>query len=205
MVWEGSAAATDGPKFNGSNWQGLNRVIALARFTFLQDDDYDDNPGRRCAYLASRYEGPALDWVASVSATDPAIFNDFDNFITATRQAFGIHDNNITALLRRDLDQLKWGPDVPVFFAEFDRLTLSLGITSHETRVAMVEQKLPSRMKILLMEQALSFSNYDTMRERFGTMWALDPSRHGGEPSSKPRCGHCGKRGHVASDCQKKN
>ena len=96
---------------------------------------------------------------------------------TSHRQAFGIADNNITTLLRRDLDQLKWRSDVPVFFTEFDRLTLGLGITSHETRCAMVEQKLPPRMKQLLAEQALSFANYDTMRERFNCMWALDPSR----------------------------
>jgi hypothetical protein len=189
-------------KFNGSNWQALNRIVALARFQFLQDEDYDGNDARKCAYLASRFDGPALDWAATVSATS-ASMSDFEAFIVATRSAFGIADNNITALLRRDLDQLQWSPDVPVFFSEFDRLTLALGITSHETRVAMVESKLPTAMKIRLAEQALSFSNYDTMRERFNCMWALDPSRGGATGSGKrPRCGTCGKKGHQASQCR---
>jgi hypothetical protein len=193
----------DDDKFNGSNWQALNRVVALARFQFLQDSDYDGEDGRKCAYLASRYEGPALDWVASISTTSPAVLSDFDGFVTATREAFGIADNNITALLRRDLDQLTWSPDVPVFFAEFDRLTLGLGITSHETRVAMVESKLPQSMKVRLAEQALSFANYDTMRERFNCMWALDPSRGKATgTTTKPRCGSCGKKGHKASECR---
>jgi hypothetical protein len=69
------------------------------------------------------------------------VFAQFDGFIVATREAFGIADNNITALLRRDLDFLTWRSDVPVFFSEFDRLTLGLGITSHEIRIAMVEQE----------------------------------------------------------------
>lgn len=191
-------------KFHGSNWQALNRVVALARFAFAQDDDYDDNEGRRCAFLASRFDGPALDWVATLPAGVGPMAS-FDRLVTATREAFGIADNNITALLRRDLDQLCWSHDVPVFFAEFDRLTLGLGITSHETRVAMVESKLPTAMKIRLAEQALSFANYDTMRERFNCMWALDPSRGKatGSISKRPRCGVCGKKGHETSACRK--
>jgi hypothetical protein len=194
-------------KFNGSNWQELNRLVAQARFHFLQDDDFDDNPNRRCAYLAARFDGPALDWVASRTNNNLALFADFNAFITETRQAFGIADNNIDALLRRELDQLTWHADAPVFFAEFDRITLALGITSHETRVAMVEAKLPPHLKVLLAQQALSFSNYETMRERFNCMWALDPTRGKNVTSkkAKPRCGSCGKKGHQATDCKSKN
>ena len=193
-------------KFNGSNWQALNRIIALSRFAFAQDEDYDDNEPRKCAYLASRFEGPALDWVASISTSTPAALGTFDGFITTIRQAFGIADNNIVALVRRDLDQLTWQAEVPVFFAEFDRLTLALGITSHETRCAMVEQKLPHHLKMKLAEQALSFSNYDTMRERLNIMWAMDPTRGKSvtQGKKKPRCGSCGKKGHVASECRSK-
>lgn len=187
-------------KFNGSNWQALNQIVALAKFQFLQDDDFDGNDARRCAYLAMQYDGPALDWAASLPE---ATMSNFDGFVDATRQAFGIAENNITALLRRDLDQLQWNKDVPVFFSEFDRLTLALGITSHETRVAMVESKLPMQMKVRLAEQCLSFENYDTMRERFNGMWAMDPSRGRATGSTKkPRCGSCGKKGHQASECR---
>lgn len=191
---------TDDVKFNGSNWQALNRLVALARFQFIQDDDYDDNDTRRSAYVASRFDGPALDWVATLPETT---LQNYDGFVQATREAFGIADNNITALLRRDLDQLQWDRNVPVFFAEFDRLTLALGITSHETRVAMVESKLPMNMKVRLAEQCLSFANYDTMRERFNGMWAMDPSRGKATGTTKrTRCASCGRKGHQASECR---
>lgn len=192
-------------KFNGSNWHVLNRLVALAKFQFIQDDDYSPSHQRnRCAYLAQRFDGPALDWVASAHAANANIFTDFDGFLTATREAFGIADNNIIALLRRDLDQLQWQTDVPVFFAEFDRLTFALNIKSHETRIAMIEQKLPLRLKCLLAEQALSFSNYETMRERFNGMWAMDPTRgkQVTQGKKKTKCSSCGKKGHVASDCR---
>lgn len=197
---------TDAIKFNGSDWQALNRLIARCRFQFLQDDDFDDNDQRKSAHLASSYEGPALDWVASTYTNNPRILDDFDGFVTATREAFGIADNNITALLRRELDHLQWNVEIPVFFAEFDRLTLALGITSHDTRIALVEQKLPQTMKILLASQALSFANYDTMRERFNCMWAMDPTRnHKVTQGKKPRCGSCGKKGHLTANCKAKN
>lgn len=190
-------------RFNGSNWQVLNRIVAQAKFIFLQDTDYDDDHPKRCAFLASQFEGPALDWVASAHTNNGALFAHFEGFIDETRQAFGIADNNITALLRRELDTLSWDSEVPVFFAEFDRLTLALGITNHETRVAMVESKLPTEMKKLLASQALSFSNYDTMRERFNCMWAMDPTRTKTVTrNKKPRCGTCGRKGHISDQCR---
>lgn len=195
----------DDPRFDGSNWPELNRAIATAKFLFVQDDDYDNNQPRRCAYLAATFKGPALDWVASHHNGDPAAWGTFDQFVTNVREAFGVHDNNITALVRRELDQLTWHVDVPVFFAEFDRLTRALNITSHETRVALVEQKLPPHMKMKLAEQALSFANYETMRERFNLMWAMDPTRQKQVTqgkAKKPRCGSCGKKGHKSSECR---
>ena len=161
-----------------------------------------NNPPRQCSWLASRFEGPALDWAATIHSTNPATFNDFEGFITAVRQAFGIAQNNISALLRRELDHLSWQTNVPVFFAEFDRLTLGLSITGNETRIVMIEAKLPHGSKQLFAEQALSFSDYDTMRERLNMMWALGASRGKTTQPMKARCASCGRKGHTASDCR---
>jgi len=189
--------------FNGSNWEDLDRLVALARFTFLQDGDYDDNDPRKCAYLASQFGGPALDWVASTYAANAAIFEDFAAFVVAVKNAFGVEATGITALRRGQLDNLRWGRDVPVFFAEFDRLTMQLDITDHGTKIVMVRAKLPDSLKAELARQALDFQNYETMRERLIAMWALDPYReHGPSSTKKPRCGSCGKKGHTASDCR---
>ena len=191
--------------FDGSNWEDLNRIIALARFQFLQDEDFDDNDPRRCAYLCQRMSGPALDWVATNHANQPSIFENFEGLIVSLKQAFGVEANNIQALQRKALDDLRWNPQAPVFFAEFDRLTFQLGITDHGTKIAMALNKLPISLKQKLAEQALDFANYETMRERLNTMWALDPSRHGesNQPKAKkPRCGSCGKKGHTAPECR---
>lgn len=188
--------------FNGNNWEDLNRIIALAKFKFIVDTDSFPSDQTKCAYIAGAFSGPALDWVASAFTTQGTLFNNLDQFITEVRQAFGVHDNNIIALNRKKLDDLHWERDVPVFFAEFDRLCGVLNITGHDTKVAMVEAKLPAHIKQKFAEQALSFSNYDTMRERLGTMWALGDKHTTANPQRKPRCGNCGKKGHTAPDCR---
>lgn len=194
-------------RFDGSNWEDLDRIIALAKFQFLQDDDYDDNEPRRCAYLAQRFVGPALDYVATLHASEPAAFESFEGLVMGVKQSFGVEANNIGALRRKALDDLRWGGDVPVFFSNFDRLTIQLGITDHTTKIQMVYAKIPSSLKAKLAEQALDFANYETMRERLNTMWALDPNRHGQEAAkaTRPRCGRCGKKGHTAANCTAKN
>src|SRR6478736_638842 len=163
--------------FRGNNWEDLDRLIARARFQFLQDDDYDDNQPRRCAYLAQRFTGPALDWVADAHSSDLNLFDNFDTFVARVKQTFGVEANNIQALRRQKLDDLKWGPDVPVFFAEFDSLTRQLGLVSDQARIVLVRAKLPGTILEELARQALDFTNYETMRERLNTMWALDPHR----------------------------
>lgn len=192
--------------FNGSNWEDLERLVAKARFAFLLNDDFEDNEPRRCAYLSSYFSGPALDWAGNAQQHTPAIFEDFDGYIVNLKQAFGVEANGIQALRRNQLDALRWGVNVPVFFAEFDRLTFQLGITDHGTRIVMLQNKLSLSLRTEMARQALDFNNYETMRERLITMWALNPIA-GPTPTEgsrkRPRCGSCGRNGHTAADCRR--
>lgn len=207
--------------FDGSNWQDLTRLVTLCQLKFLQtaaataDDEVDPyvTDQSRCAYLSTSLTGPALDWVGQVYAANNHIFTDYEGFVESLRNAFGVSDAGLGAQRRGQLEGLKWNTDLPVFFSEFDRLTQLLSLTGDATRIALLRNKLPTHVQKLLAEQALDFANYDTMRERLLTMWALDPGRAiaqpgGGSNSStkkRPRCGRCGKKGHTASDCRTKN
>jgi hypothetical protein len=205
--------ADDALKYSGHNWEDLNRWVARTKFECLLDSalritqvDGTETPDDKamCAYLAQHCEGPALDWIASSYAANARIFDDFDGFVQALRQGFGVAQDNIQALCRAKLDDLKMGHDVPIFFAELDRLFLALDITGHETRVSHVTTKLPIELKRQLAEQGRMFHNYDTMREWLNTRWALMPKTGSAHtPANKPRCGNCGKKGHVASACRK--
>lgn len=204
--------------FDGSNWQDLVRLVAQTRMRFILDaakgDPELDDPGAQCAYLASHFLGPALDWVGAAYEQDNTIFSNYDGFVVHVRNTFGISDEGLNAQRRGELEGLKWGADLPTFFAEFDRLTQLLLLTQHETRIALVRSKMPLHVQKLMSEQALNFYNYDTMRGRLLTMWSLDPARAhtgpsgGAAPGSskkRPRCGRCGKKGHNAADCRAKN
>jgi hypothetical protein len=192
--------------FDGSSWESLTRLVTQAKIALILDDDVT-NQRTQSAWLAARFRGPALDWFGRIIDNDPAHLDDFNAFVWSTREQFGISDDGLRARRRGQLEELRWHADVPLFFAEFDRLTSLLMVAENETRIALVRAKLPTSIQKLLAEQALDFANYETMRERLLTMWALDPNRNtavgkAGHPPKRPKCGRCGKRGHAASDCR---
>lgn len=176
--------------FEGHNWHDLDRLVTLARFHFLSNSEYDLDPQTRlnharAGYLVQSFRGPALDWASTLMGT-PTTFGDFDVFVTACKNHFGIQDETLRTLQREELDNLSYAGSVPEFFANFDRLTLQLGVTADETRIIMVRSKLPDRIKAILAEQALVFADYQTMRQRLITMWTLDPHvSHTGERVSR--------------------
>lgn len=206
----------DPPTFDGSNWQDLTRLVTHTRFEILKDSARDDDEQlyrtepSKCAKLAQSFTGPALDWVGQSFETNNSLFNNYNTFIIQVRNAFGISDDGLQAQRRGELDALSWNPELPVFFAEFDRLTTQLRLSGHETRIALLKTKLPVHVQTKLAEQALNFNNYETMRERLLTMWSLDPGKskpitQGAKSANKrQRCGRCGRRGHNASDCKAK-
>lgn len=199
--------------FNGSNWQDLQRLVTASRMKFLQSvnldpDPYEEDPAK-CAYLISHFRGPALDWAGQQFDINPAVVNQFPVFVQNVQNAFGISPEGLSAQFRGQLEGLKWQTDLPVFFAEFDRLTALLNLVQNPTRIALLRNKLPQHVQKLLAEQALNFHDYDTMRERLLVMWSLDPARNTSihaAPSSgttrRPKCGRCGKKGHTAPECR---
>lgn len=187
------SACTD-LRFDGSNWENLTRLVALARIQFLlQEAAFDEEPVKQCMCLLTCFSGGAFDWATRTYMSGaPVTFTTFDSFVTATRQAFGVADNNIETLCKRKLDELKMGNDIPVFFAEFDRLCATLSITGNSAKISLAESKLTPRIRQLFAEQALSFASYDTMRERLNTMWALNPSV-AGQSTRKGKSRHQGR------------
>jgi hypothetical protein len=176
------APSEDDILFDGSNWEDLLRLITLTHLDHMRNpSDYQNDDGNivhsaKIAQLTKHFTGSALDWVGKEYASNPALFQGtFDGFVTTFRNAFGISDIQLDAFRRTQLDDLKWEKELPVFFAEFDRLTQALTITGDSTKITLLREKLPHKVKTLIAEQALDFHNYETMRERLLTMWALDP------------------------------
>src|ERR1700759_3992232 len=123
------------PTFSGSNWQDLTRLVVATKLTFIQDAALEDDEQKyssapaQCAKLASSFTGPALDWVGQrYESTGGSLFNDYNQFVLDVRNAFGISDEGLSAQRRMELDALTWSSDLPVFFAEFDRLTVALNL-----------------------------------------------------------------------------
>jgi hypothetical protein len=200
--------------FDGTNWQDWLRVVAAAQFQFLEDPDNFETEEKKCAYLAQRCKGAALDYIANQYSVAPkTTFSNLQKFIVLVSDHFGIDDDVIKVERREGLDKLKWKVPVAEFFAEFDRLTSLLHITSNQEKIQLLNGKLPANYRKMLAEQALSFNDYSTMRGRLFKMTVMlgdsfsDTSAHKPKPAKEKRdkCGKCGKKGHKAADCRSKN
>lgn len=210
------APVPDDPEivFTGEDWAALLHLVELSKLHFDQDDDYDDNQPRRCAFLASRFRGTALEWFANERSMDTALMNDFDTFVQSVRVHFGITDGAVTLRNKLELENLQMTADLPTFFGRFETLTLRLGLTADAVRTELLRPKILMKYKESLAITGLDYTTYASLKDRISTMWAMNPHRQHaiGEPSialsskkKKPRCGKCGRRGHTAGDCRSKN
>ena len=202
-----TSAPKDEITFDGSSWESLTRLVTQSVVARILDSDVASDKDQG-AWVAARFRGPALDWFGEHYSANHAALDVFDAFIINVRNQFGVSDDGLRAHRRGQLEGLRWQSDLPVFFAEFDRLTTQLHVTSDDARIALLRGKLPLEVQKLLSEQALDFHNYDTMRQRLLTMWALDPKRQNAVgATTKPKrvkCSSCGKKGHAATDCRSK-
>lgn len=191
--------------FDGSNWEDFSRLVTLTKLSsvFTTIDNEDD----KCAYLCQHFTGAALDWVGTQTdgGTD-RVFGNFDAFVRLVRTRFGIEDDVLRAHRQTQLDALRWGADLPVFFSEFDRLITSLGITSEEAKLATLRHKMPVTEQRKLADAGRMFYSFDTARSHLLTVWALQPrgsvTTANTQSARKPTCGNCGKRGHRAMNCR---
>lgn len=196
------------PVFDGSNWEDLTRLAALAKVRRLVDTDIDSD-GAEVAWVASRFVGPALDWLVH-QYTDPSYVLPTNKsvFYDTVREAFGITDANVQQGQRLQLQALQWRSDLPTFFAEFDRLShlCGMGGKLNAGRLELLRAKVPTSLQTALAQQAFVPASYEDLRQRLLTMWVLDPRSSSGalhtSKAKRPKCGKCGKKGHTASECR---
>lgn len=192
--------------FDGSDAETLNRLVYLTKLEHALAPQSTDS--QKSAWLAQRFVGPALDWVGSEISDDIKFLNDFEELVEQARLTFGHTDESQKARWQVQLDSLKWGRDVPMFFAEFERLTRNLKIEGKETRLQILRSKLPTHILADRAAQSKLFDDYLKVKSDLLLRHALlpnGPAEQSAKRAAKPKCGNCGKKGHAAADCRSKN
>lgn len=192
--------------FDGSNWEDLARLATQAKLMRLSETEVDSDK-TQSAWLARHYVGAAMDWFVNTWALKTKLLDDFEEFLTETRNAFGITDDLVLYHGRTQLEALRWRNDLPTFFAEFDRLSLQCGLGADTAgKLELLRTKIPEASNTLLAQQAFVPSSYVALRTRLLTMWVLDPKSSTSKADkinkSKPKCGRCGKKGHTSAECR---
>ncbi|MCY9656362.1 hypothetical protein [Paenibacillus thiaminolyticus] len=197
--------------FDGSNWEDLPRLVSLCYFEFLQSGKYEDNEPAKCARLSSYFTGAALDYASAQYGTTTDVFSDFEEFVARTKAHFAATEDNLITLKRSALETLSWTDPCSVFFAEFDRLTSSLGINSDVSKVALLKPKLPAYVRQAMASWGVDYTSYHMLRNKIVLVSLAHQTlpRSVARPkqasATKPKCGKCGKKGHTGANCRSKN
>jgi hypothetical protein len=200
--------------FDGSNWADLLQLTDLVELRSKFDDDLDTDP-KKCAYLATKFRGPALEWASKQLTANSGLHAQFSGYVLALRLNFGLDDEAMMVRHRILLDQLTWSNNAPLFFAEFESLCSRCNILEPAAKKALLDNKLPVAYRQKLADLGLAIVDWSTLKERIMTIWLLQPSNQTkietgdtNRPASKKkrtRCSKCGKRGHEAKECRSKN
>lgn len=192
--------------FDGTNPETLLRLIALVKLELAFAEE--DSDAGKSAWLAQHFSGAALDWIDLQLEDDSDILDDFEELVVQVKYRFGITHDALKARYQAQFDALQWTEDTPIFLAEFDRLTMKLGLATGPVRLQLLRTKLPAAILNMWADQGYYMVNYDQTRERLYTRHALrytGPNARSAKNAARPKCGSCGKKGHVAGDCRAKN
>lgn len=200
-----SSAPLSDYKFDGSNWQDLERLVTLAKLHRTSGTEVDSDV-TQSTWVARQFAGPALDWVTNQLVLGDTVFADFEGFILSVRTHFGITDALVQAQRRTQLEALKWHKDPPTFFAEFERLSHACGMGGENAgKVTLLLSKVPQAQLTILARQVPPPVSFADHRERLLRVWVTDPTQPGVKQErregARPTCGRCGKKGHTASTC----
>lgn len=194
--------------FDGSNWTELVRLVTLSKLHRASQTEVDSDT-TQSTWVARHFRGPALDFVTNLLILSAADLDNFDGFIQQVKDHFGITDRLVLTHYRTQLDGLQWRRDAPTFFAEFARLAQAVGMggpkNDNSARVTLLLAKVPAKYLAILARQHPQPNTYLEYRDRLLAIWANDPTAPGvasEKQHARPKCGKCGKKGHVANDCK---
>lgn len=194
--------------FDGSSWDKFLELAGYIEFAALFDPEKFDTDVKKCAFAAAHFTGPALAWVMS---KDPFVegstfLANWSNFQQSVQLGCcGIADQEQLRVVRqKQLDDLKvLNDDWPTFFADFERLTLLIGIKSDISLLTVLRQKLPRYYQDALAVNGINHVTYNALRKYLLNVSGLRPGKD--TTHVKPKCEKCGKKGHTASTCRSKN
>lgn len=195
-------------KFDGSDVLVLSAILTQGEILFASDTSYWTD-GRKIAYLASAFEGPAAVWLGIVSPSDRVSYTGFRALVVTQ---FGLSDESAKRFALRRMASSpyrgKGGDDLLPWLGEFTSWMTSAGITDPATKSILILSNLPDVLRSLVLPQIADVTSLANLLKELregvagGTFSASTRASGGTSSSSRPRCGRCKKRGHSAKECR---
>jgi hypothetical protein len=193
--------------FTGVDYDDFLQLVGHTEIVAIFDPQKFDTDSKKVAYTAAHFTGSALQWLLDQGPfmEGSTFFASWQNFQQLVQTSCcGATDSDVLKIQRtHKLDNLKLGQDLPLFLAEFERLTRLLGISGNSGRLAILRPKLSRFYQEALAHNGVAHAEYQEMKDYLLNVWTMRPASEAKPP--KPKCGKCGKKGHKADACTSKN
>ncbi|RZL28036.1 MAG: hypothetical protein EOP64_05730, partial [Sphingomonas sp.] len=202
---DGTVYFTGKPEELGPLWLHMFEKAAL--------DPNMSTDQKKCAYLATRFQGPPRDWLVQLHETRATVFADYPAFVESIKTKYGRHEEVQTQLDQRKMASLHQTGDAATFIQEFNELADKLS-WNDTVRSTIILQKIKKPIyDYIILHEGISV-HYRTLCEDIAKNDALISLLHPqGTTSKKSKrkkkgktqtCGNCGKPGHNAEKCWSK-
>lgn len=185
----------------------LPGLLAHVALIFIMRPGAFPTDAAKNAFLASHFEGLALEWQVTNSAANPALLGGttYTDYVDHVQEVFGADDTQRQLAANHRFMTLRHtsGP-VRDFLAEFD-VVADQAKLGKVTKVMVLPGKLKPEYRRAIETSGQLLMNWTVLRSFVINLGARmesgdDPSKRS---SSRPRCGKCRKRGHTATQCSK--
>lgn len=123
-----------------------------------------NNDNRKCAFLASKFRGRALDWLVTTVARNSNILQDYDAFTDLLKEVWGIPEKAEKIAAEVRLTKLHQTADIALFNAEFEALSSELNLTDSAKKLLYASKlSRPLQDRVIVMNE--SSDSYRELKE----------------------------------------
>jgi hypothetical protein len=192
--------------FTGVDYDDFLQLVGHTEIVAIFEPGKFDTDAKKVAYAAAHFTGSALQWLLDQGPfmAGSTFFDSWQNFQGLVQSSCcGITDSDILKIQRsKKLDQLKIGNDLPLFFAEFERLTRLLGLEGNNARLAVLRSKFPKYYQEALATNGIAHDTYQSIKDYLLNVWTMRSIRDETPKPPRVKCEKCGKKGHTATKCR---
>ena len=170
----------------------------------MLDPSLSDSEQKKCAYLASCFQGRALVWLEERFNSQPEILDNYNALQASVNEAFDLPEAVKERIAEKRIMQLKQTGAVLHYLADFDALVTKLSWPASAKKALFFVGLKPHLQEKLILNNLVD--TYDEMKDEAirldaALSQAKTPAKKAGKGKGTHKCAKCGRTNHETKDC----